>query len=899
MNDNDRLNATLQEVYKRVVKEVHKTQDKLQDHRQLYRKNKTAIHHSLKQKLTALEADILTLKQNYKETLNELEINGKKNLEENDKKWLVLKKNYDKRLKEHKETLEKKRELSTLKEQKLTHELNQALNKINHQFTDEESKNHKKLEEAKSRYQELTDQVNQETELKKAALINQHAQRHSEINQALTEKQTALDKEHESLEEKLALYEKTAQKQIVAFQKTYEKALQPLDLELKELRESQSQERKSLEQQYETEIIKKKKFQKEKEKLGDNAAVNDYTKEIKKLIKQQAQALEEKSQEHQNVLTPIEETRKNTIAKYSENFLSLKSEIIQKISDYLNSMMVIRAKKLIETNNHNILLLKEDAKLTYEETTLEIDHKLQHLNFTQTLEEANLYFGYIQDDFTPQRALLEHQHKHHYDLEKNELTKAKNYAKQNYETQLQLEKLQDTLNRDENAIHQQKLEAIQRFDRFAVETEHHIQLIKKDHQKEQLLIKHYYTQARNYTALKNQSIKAYQPQFESEIETRKKQRLKTYKIMLDSAEKEHHDIIEDIETIYEQEMAIYQDTALKIEKEHQKMINEMMTSQALERNKDIEIIELCDPKKDKQKIKKLKRELTLKQEHHDQALAIKKRELEQKLALYKKMIETIKAFRLQSLEEAETLLMHIKDQIHQAMDYTLKTTEKDLQAYHHLYYETKHSADLFETFQLQRNEDTSTQARHYMASRIAKEEDSKATTKEKLDLELDRLNRKLQTLQHTYKEQCEDTELNHDEALTAIDRLSKENAESLSSAYESEKRRLENLRLRAKREYDSNLKNLNNTTHQQQETLFTQKDQAEAKYKETLQNRDKEAENYVQERENLKQKDLENMKSIQQSLIKLIAENPTTVLDEKAVPTIQFVLKGDINLKNF
>ena len=898
MVEKDRLTKTLHDFYERVVKEFLQTEDTLIKHKKLYKTNRENISHSLNKNITAFEADLLTLKQSHKESLHELELSHKKALDKNDKnRQSVVKKHHDFQ-EEVDDTLEKKRSLNALKEQKITNEFNRALNKIEQQIQEEEKVNTKKREEATKRFEDYVAQLEKETEIKNATLDNNHEQETIRINQTLEQKQQQFDAELISIEEKLAAYEKTAQTQLKTLKKAYVNALKPIDKELDELDVSYKQEIKDTESHFATEITKKTKFQKEKEKLADNAAANEYAKEIKKLKKQLTQALDEKKQEYEAAQQPVLDNRKTTIQTYTQKFLDLKKQFTEKITEYLNSIVVVRTKKLSETNNQNIAILKEDAKREYQKTTLQIDHDLQNVNFTQTLEEADLYYNYIKTDIVPKRNLLEHEHKYQFDLEKNELTKARNYAKQEHKYHHQIGKFNENLDLDQNDFERKKHEALYDFDRFALLTAHHINLIKKDYDKEALLVKHYYTHSRNYTALKNQSMLAYEPQFKTEIENRKTRKLDLYNTMLVDAEKEHEDIIEHIESTYAKEMIIYQDTAKTIEKNHQKMINELMTSQALERNKDIEEIELLDPKKDKSKIKKLRRNLALKQENHDQALAIKKRELEQKLLLYKRMIENIKSFRLQSLEEADTLLMHIKDQIHQAIDYTKKTAEKDLEAYNQLYYETKHSGDLFETFQLQREEDTLSKAKNYMKARIDKEESLKEEAKTALDNRLDELNRTLQSQQKTHKDQTEDAQILHDEALNEIDRLSNENHDSIKEQYETEKRRLEQLRTRSKKQYENDIKSLNTEKNNQKAALFNQKDQAEKRYNETLQNRDKEAENYINERENLKQKDIELLNAMKTAVVKVIAQDPIEKLDEKDIPSIRTMLKGDIDIKS-
>ncbi len=886
------LKEALMKNYEKVIEARLESDEALRHKTKLFQTNAKTIQGSLKTKLDAFSERLKTEETIYNEDKKTLKLNLQKTKSELKKKEKTIQNKTTKDLTAIEDDYEKKQSLNTLKEQKIESDYQARLDRIAKKMQERQIALDKSIESSTQTFYDQTVQLEKETDTQNAKLENT-------INQKNSDYSSKIDQVNAATKKVLDASEQTKTAQIDAFKKAlkklmteYKEVVKPAEEELKKLQTTQAKARQKIVDGFDETIAKILKYKKEKEKLKESSEVNRYTKELKAHRKEKDEALNELDAEHTLQREPYETKLQAIIDDYKKQAYALKETHIQAILETLITTKKHKTQDMIKTNEVNIERLIEEARFNHAQTTLKIDYDIQLINFNQTLEEARLAYDRQSAILKPETQKLNDEQKRQYNQNKNDLTTKRQTEKAEFDVNGDTRKIDQKIDLENVDYELKKHDYHYTYDKIARDIEFEKQKITNDFAKETILVGHYYHNAKNYTALKNDEIMTYKPSHEKAIEHERTNQIKQYNTMLAQAEKDHDRMVGHIDDTFELEIAIYQEAIDRVEKHHNTTIKDLMAKQALERNKDLSLIESLDAKKDKARIKRLKRDLNTKQEHHDETIALKKRELEQKRQLYQHMIEQTKSFKMHSTEEAETLLIHIKDQIHDAIERVERNAQQAINTFDTLYYEVKHNANLFNIFQLQRQDDTLDQATHYKAARIKSQQELLAHHKQQLNEQLSAIKKAFDSMIESYKKERDERTKSHESKIEIIKKVHQENAEHIDELYENDAKKLNQQIQRLQKDYDQRLKTLTQDKKSEKEACFEKKDEAEKAHETILKRREDEAQNYQAERERMLEEDITRLTKHKDALLASIEQEPLKHLTEQDLKHIEAYLEG-------
>ena len=260
------------------------------------------------------------------------------------------------------------------------------------------------------------------------------------------------------------------------------------------------------------------------------------------------------------------------------------------------------------------------------------------------------------------------------------------------------------------------------------------------------------------------------------------------------------------------------------------------------------------------------------------------------------MRDDINAFKLQSIEEAETLLMHVRDQVHGAMRDLEKAAEKEKALFNHVHFEIKHSADLFNTFQLQRREETLDKATRYHDRRAATEnnkidrltrdtEARRARIESETVAAIEKIDRALQRLQEETETQVGKLREREKDNAAQIDRSAGEDTRKLKAKIE-----------RIDEKHEKRLSELSDTKKKEKDACFKRKSQTEEDLETMLALRDDESEQYVTERNKMLNEDIEHITENAERIIDKLDADPVKLPREKDIGKLRDALQGDATI---
>jgi hypothetical protein len=893
MENNNLGQKTLNQRYKKVVDEQLKSDKTLEQKDKIYQDHTKLIDDSINKKKAIYQSLINDLEQAYKKDQNTLLKTYKQQVLALDKGLKEEKKRYTNDLKELDETLENKRSLNMLKEEKIDAELKMAKESFMKETKKETLAIEKTFEKAKENHQTKKSQLTLETKEKLEALSKTHQATRKHYDDALEKINASSKVTLDAIDSKLQSTEdafKDALKKALA---DYESALKPIHKSIEQLKIDYDKSIEELNTYYETEITKKQKYQKEKEKIADQQAASELAKEIKKLQKVQKEQLAHKKETYQNDLAPLNTTLEETIASHKSNIYDLKEQYVDQITNHLKEKETIKQQTLIALNETNTKLLKEEALYTHKKETITIDETIQSINFDQTLEEATLSYEVDSNLLSPKELLKVEQAKKQYNEQMNELTKLKNYIKEVHKKDLKLLDLKLALKTEQNAYELKRLHQVYQYDKEALKLRHHQEIMENEHMKEAFLVKHYYVHAKNYVALKNETIEAFKSSTHLEINNRLELITNHYQALIKKAERDHEVIISNIESTYQDEIKLYEEAYNQLNESQKNVLSDLTHKHSKDLEKDKAEIDRLNPKTDKVLLKKYQKNYELKVARYEEIVKQKAEEIKAKKALYTTMIEKIKAARIHSLEEAETLLIHIKDQLDLEISNQKDQAEKEIKRFNQMQYEMRKSAELFDTFQRGREEETLKLSENYKQNRIDKEEEALKALKDELNQELAYLKTNFKAYESENNTLQKETTHAYQVALEHLEATKEENYKNIQDLYQTEKRRLDQTIKTITKNYEQALKTSKNRTDQLKSDCFNKKSNADDTLKDTIKEKDKDHEKYIQERNTLKEKDFDRFNDASLHLLKLVKNDALTLLSEKEIPLIKAMILGE------
>ncbi len=879
--------------YKKVVDEQLKSDKTLQQKKTLYQKNTEAIDQSLNHKKTLFDTIIHEIESTFKKEQSVLLKTYKQQILALDKGLKEEKKRYSNDLKALDEALESKRSLNTLKEEKIENDFKMAKETFSKDNKKENTQIEKTYEKARASFDTKKTTLQEETKTKLDAIKKTHQDTRKRYDDALSHINQETKEKIKANEEATSSLETDFKKALNNAKKAYKEAIKPIEDAITALKKDYDKDVEELNTHYESEITKKQKYQKEKEKIADQQAASELAKEIKKLQKIQKEQLAHKLEKYNADLAPLNEKLEQTITQKKEELYKVKENHIDELVKLLKEKETIKQHELIKLNETNTKLLKEEAIYAHKKETITIDQKIQTINFNQTLEEAKLLYELESNLLNPKELLKIEQAKKSYNEQMNDLTKLKNYIKEVHKKDTKLLELKLALKTEQNAYELKRRHEVYQFDKEALKLRKNQELMEKDALKETFLVKHYYVHAKNYVALKNETMDAYKDSTILEINNRLDLMIKHYQALIKSAEKDHETMIAKIDATYNDEIKLYQDALNTLEESQKNVLSDLETKQNKDLEKDKAEIDRLHPKKDKILLKKYLKSYELKAARYQETLEAKSEEIQSKKALYTQMIEKIKSARIHSLEEAETLLIHIKDQLENEIATQKSLASKAITRFNNMQYEMRKSAELFDTFQRGREEDTLKLSDSYKQQRIKKEEDSYNALKEELNKNLSSLKEKFKAYEIDNNNQQVETTHTYQLALEHLETTKEENLKSIQDLYLQEKKRLDQTIKTITKNYEQAIKTLNQNTDKEKASCFADKEKADETLKSTIKEKDKAHEHYTAERKNLLNKDFERFDDASLHLLKLIKNDALTVLNEQDIPVVKAMITGE------
>lgn len=790
-------------------------------------------------------------------------------------------------------TLEKKRNQARLREEKTDNAYQQALDRIDESKIKAANELDKMHSEAEKLYTENIEALNDETREKKETIDREHKKQDAKIDESIETTKTETDKEITSIDRKIAAYEKTLKEDLEALLIARKKAVLPLEETVRKMKADHDKARKQLERERDEEIERKRKYKKEKEKLNDRKEANKFGKEIKALLKQKEEAIEALLEKQKAEREPHEKERDTVSAEHEKAIAERKKEGIEKIKSHLISRLDAKTAELIDVNTQNTESLKATATMKYDLQSVVIDDEIQRINFKQTFDEATLKRDTDKSLLTPVSALEQEDKKEQYESEKNTIERDRNLAKATHkkETELANLKRKQLLYGHQNK--RKRLASNHTYDKALANHNHTVAHIEQDYEQEKLLLNHYTMHAKSYTALKHEDAKVFNPSEIAEIENRKKLRIEHYRDLMKKAENDHKYITLVIRDTHEQEKKVVKSVRDAIEQEHQAIIERMMTNLAKERNEDLEKIDKLDEKNDASLIRRLRRDLSAKQTHHDETLAIKKRDLDHELALYDGLMKHIDQAKNSSVEEADTLLTHILDKLTTAIESIEKESQEAIKQVKQLRNDIRESANLFDQFQQNREAKTLKEAAAYASTRKQRAEQNRKEAELTKEEALANLKLALEKHDTSITDASEKATRKAKQAAEEIEKTAAENLKAIEERARDERRKLNTRIDRERREYEQKLKALNEEAEKAKNACFERKAQAEKSLSDTLTSRDEEAAHYTAERERLRNSDVQTLENRTAQLIAYVRKNPLNHINTSEIPRIRTKLDGD------
>ncbi len=888
MND---IMGLLETRYKEVVEKDAKTDALVDEKRNQFTSIRNVINQSISKSLKAIDTNHQTVDNHFQKLSDQLKVLFHRQLQTIDEERDVRTHNYG--VQKDKETsLLAKNDLDNKQARnKVKKSFDQSLNEADQTFNDIIAQTEKAIERANTQHstqmQELIDNTNK-------YLVNA-----SKIEK---EAYNTFNKAHETIEEKRkAALDALKQEKTSAFQqirqdlqtlkKEYKDHLKPLDETIEKLKTKHEKALNKLKETQQKAINKQESYKKEAEKLNDKPNVTYHEKKIKQLTKEHTDALDAKINEQKEILDPELKAKDDFIETYKQKFKTFKEEAIQTILSLVKRGEIIQNDHNIELDKANNILNKELAEYEKQTKNIELDRKIQNLNYEFTLDETTMVEEHKQKVAQPKYTLKENEATLNRDIQILELDTSQNIYQKDHDTKIEI--MQHTHDFNMNALDNlsTKLNYLYEFDR---DTLRHLKQKKHfaiDYQHETMLMSHYKSHSEGYAALKSEVLLNKKPAFYQEIDNRLKLKTNHYKTLIKEAEKEHQKMIDTIETTYKQEKSIYQEPLETIRKKHRAIMDAFLANQAKERSNIQEQIDELDENKHKKKVLKLKKDLSFLKHEQSEALNAKKRQLESAKSAYQNMLELIEQKREQSIEEAETLLYHTSDQYNLAIEDARKSAQKEKEALDGHYYEIKHRAKLFNTFQRSRKDETIKKAFDYKKKRNQDNDATQEKSEKLLKEQLDKLKSHEANQKQALDDKIESFEASFEDykRSTLADKDQKRSV--LKNDFQQEKEKLELQIEKLQSAHEKALETLKNRFEQDKDALFKAKDKNEENYEHRIQELDQSIQKEIESKHELLKETFKHYENNAKQLKSSVEANPFDTLDVDAIASLEETIK--------
>ncbi len=890
MNKQEKLLAMLKERYEHLIDLLVKTDQSQQSKKSLYQKNNQAIEASMAASLSAHQKNKAALDKHFQKLQASVKEILLEKLSTIDEEKDYAKAQYEKLVETIEESFENKISLNDLKRQKVKSTYDQKVKEATEAASKTEQKHEAKIQEASRTHNAHMERLLSETNelyeendtIRSDAKIN--------FDKAFKEAEKTKTQTLENIKKEQAAYYQSFKEALSALNKSYKAEKKPIEKEIQLLKNDQAKELKSIKDKYQKELNKLTSYKNEALKISDRSKASEYDKKIKHLKKTHQATLKEKESEHENTLAPELDKLDTFERDYHNKFKDLKFAAIDQIMDFLaqidtanteNQMAIEKA-----NTNYNLALNEHKAK----KAAINIDYDIQSINFNQTLKENQTTAEHEIAISKPSRDITENEARFQQDVEINELDKAKKVATAKKEKDENLALQNHTLEETKLSLVHKRLNYLQDYDIEQIKLEKERQLINGDEKEETMLLSHYMKQSENYAALRSESVACKKPYVEA-LATQQKQDLdEMYNHMLSAAKQDHEAMIKKIKATYEKERKIYEAPLKHLKETHETILSDILKAHGKEREAIVEKLDNTTDKKRQEALKKELKELT---ENHDEIIRQKKKSLKQKEAGYEKMLADLKDYKNRSLEEAETLLYHITDQISLAQEENQKASERLQSNFDSSQNEINHRAKLFRTFQRQRQEETLKKVREQQNARLHQLNAKKQKSQTILEEQIKALESQFDREKQAIKDKMNQIEASYDKTLTDIEKHKEETYQTVLETYETEKDRLNAYQQKLIREYDQAMSAIKKEATAEKDDCFAKKDQVEAEKTREEQRLQSELNALLTDKEAEKQARIDAFKTRAQALKEALEPKIKTALDEKSLKKVEAIIKDE------
>ncbi len=891
--EEDKLQNLLHKHYRPIVEKHLQTLGILDEKYHLFQSNYQKVDASLKQNLKNHHQNQETFDKEYDDAVAKLHDEYKKNTTTLEKEKQKAKDQHNKRIEEIEESFENKRSLNKLKSQKVSANYDYAVKEANKNVLETEKAADKNIDDATSRHNEHMSELLKETNIKHAVNENTLAHARVKFDVAHDEIKKDHERKREETKEKKQEFEASFQEELTELEKEYSEALKPLDKAIDTLKKKQDKERKGLRDKHQKALNKLENYKKEAQKIGDNATVSKQDKKIKEQKKLQKNELESLQEQHRHDLEAEEAEKQDVIESYKKRFSQAKSRGIASLKQFLETLEEHRMQELLQIEEQNKNFNQTFARFQKDKKAIRLDYDLQNVNYNRALDEAKAENEHLKAVSKPENDLKENEAKFHMNAEMNELNKALNVAKAKHKRDV------DTAENDLDL-------AMKSFDKKAKTLQYHLehdcenQQIEKalkyyhqDHETESMILDHHILHSKNYAALKNDEFKTVKPDFIHEIDKRTERKITAYEEMLEDAKRDHDNIVEKIYSTYDKERAVYVKNHRELLDEHRKILSQLKRKQDMELKQYEEKIDNLDEKKDRKTIEQMDKELEQKRTAHSHAYREKEEELEKRRSIYKRMLDTVEKKCNQSVEEAETLLYHITDQLNGAIKETKERGETEKRMLKEMGSEIALRTSLFWSFQEDRQKTTLEEAKNYLNTRIHRIKNRKTKNENTLSDRLEAAESEHSAFKKKHENAQETIDRNYDKELTAIEREKEEKYNEHREHYEEEKRNLELYILKLKKRHEETMESYKEKAQASERQYFSEKEKNEETYKAELDRLQNEFEEEKTRKEKRFNKLIDTYDEYAGMLSSVMRKDPISRLRAKDVNKLSRIVTGE------
>ncbi len=831
MNKEDKVKALLTSRYETVVKAHFEALDTWKAKRQLYTKINTHIDKHLKDALAQHQDNETTMQTFYKQAKQKvkkvLQTHLKDILEERETQ-AIIKNNQEQAVLN---TFESKDATHNLKAQKINANFDYAVKEATKTLQNTENESDQAIEDAIADHNKHMETLLAETNALYEDIAPIETKAHETFDEHHQKVEQERDTQLKQVDKTIKTYIKEAKEGLKSLKTAYKKECEPIDQDIKQLKADHEANIKALESEYQAQKNKLENYKKEAEKINDTSQTNQYEKQLKALKKGHQSTLKEKRIEHEQMLSPEYDKRKEKEKAYTNKVETFKHNTIDKLTEYLNDIERTHHESQIALEEGNTELNLTLAKYKHKKNAINIDYEIQNINYDHTLNEKKAIAEHEKAIAKPYRDQTENDARLQRDSENTELKTLQGIAEAKKKRDLDKNNAQADYEEATLDILERRMQYLYEFDIDNLDHHKHATIIERDLKAQKVLSDHYTHHSKNYAALSSEHLDAYHPYIKKDINNRLNLQLEMYKNMLQTVENNHKNIIKDIETAFEQEAKLYQQPLESLKAEHEQTLSELKAKHDQELNGLEKQLEKATNKKQKEGLRKDLRNL---KEKLSAQLEETARKLEKKRFIYSDMLQTITENKAQSIEEAETLLYHSTDQINLAMDEANQQARDELDEFESRSLEIKKRSGLFYTFQGNRKKDTIQSADDYAQTRHQRLENLKQKNKDTLEAHLINTDKEQEKIKSSLKDKLYHINATYDKTVAQLEKTKEERMQQHLDDHGEETNRLTLYKNKLKRNHDNTMRNLKEQSENKRQERFNDKDRNDATYENTV-----------------------------------------------------------------